>query len=201
VNEGERKFIGDPVEGAAGNDVTSTPWLAIYLSPATWWICSQQFCRATGQIFFASWFATYLQETRHVSVEQSGLLNSLPLVATILGAFIGGAVSDFILARSTSLRLARSGLAAVSMLLCASFVFGAYFIQQPVLAVMTISLGTFCAAMGGPCAHTVTIDMGGRHIAVLFATMNMIGNLGAAAFWLLLNPKRTILDHSFLSGR
>ena len=232
VNEGERKFIGDPLEGADKDDVTSTPWLGIYLSPATWWICSQQFCRAAGHIFFASWFATYLQETRHVSVEQSGLLNSLPLAASILGAFIGGAVSDFMLARCASLRLARSGLAAVSMLLCASLVFSTYFIQQPLLAVMTISLGTFFAAVGGPCAYTVTIDMGGRHIAVLFATMNMSGNLGAflfiwlvpkiigwtgswdgvlalfgilylaaAAFWLLLNPKGTILDHSLFSSR
>ena len=232
VNPAEREFIGaqpDASDEAGDKDAQSTPWLAIYSSPATWWICGQQFCRAAGYIFFASWFATYLQETRGVSVEQSGWLNGLPLAGSILGAFIGGALSDFILARSGSLRLARSGLAATSMLLCSAFVFGAYSIQQPLLAVITISLGTFCAAVGGPCAYTVTMDMGARHIAVLFGTMNMIGNFGAflfiwlvpkiiyrtgnwdavlmvfgllylaaAAFWLLLNPKGTILDHSLL---
>jgi sugar phosphate permease len=203
-------------------------WPAIYLSPATWWICGQQFCRAAGQIFFSSWFATYLQETRGVSVEQSGLLNSFPLIGIVAGAFVGGTVSDFILVRTGSRWWARSGVATASMLLCAVFVWGAYCIEQPLLAVAVISLGTFWSAIGGPCAYTVTIDMGGRHTAVLFATMNMVGNLGAfafirlvpeitrhtgwdavlavfgglylaaALFWLPINPRSTVLDQSLM---
>jgi hypothetical protein len=114
------------------------------------------------------------------------------------------------------------------MLLCAVFVFFAYFIADPLLAVVAISLGTFCAAIGGPCAYTVTIDMGGGQTAVLFATMNMVGNLGAfafirmvpeitgylswnavlalfgalylgaALFWLLINPRRTVAEQSLI---
>ncbi len=144
------------------------------------------------------------------------------------GSFIGGAVSDLILVRSGSLRLARSGVAFVSMLLCSLFILCAYFIANPFFAVVTISLGTFCASIGGPCAYTVTIDMGGRHTAVLFATMNMVGNLGAfafirlvpeitqhlgwnsvlalfgvlyvgaAAFWLMINPQRTVVEQSLI---
>lgn len=225
VNESERELIGRrsaPIEGQ------QTDWLGLYLSPATWWICGQQFCRAAGQIFFATWFATYLQETRGVTVAESGFLSSLPIIGIVTGSLIGGAVSDFILIRTKSKRLARSWLAAVSMLLCTLFVFCAYFIANPLLAVITISLGTFCAAIGGPCGYTVTIDMGGRHTAVLFATMNMVGNLGAfafaslvpkiiqliswdavlvlfgllyvgaAGFWLLINPQGTVVEQSLI---
>ncbi len=226
TNQAERDLIlrnqPPPKEKSSGD------WLRVYLSPPTWWICGQQFCRAAGQIFFSTWFATYLQETRGVSVEQSGFLNSLPLIGIVTGAFIGGSISDFILVRTGNRWFARSGVASISMLMCALFVGGAYFIENPLLAVVTISLGTFCAAVGGPCAYTVTIDMGGRHTAILFGTMNMVGNLGAFAFirlvpelieflpwdavlalfgvlylgacvfWLLLNPRGTVLDQSLM---
>jgi MFS transporter, ACS family, D-galactonate transporter len=165
-------------EEAAG----PTPWLAFLTSPATWWICGQQFCRGAGQIFFASWFPTFLQESRGVSVEGSGFLNMLPLIALVLGAFLGGAVSDRVLIVTGSRWLARSGVAGASMVFCAAFVGLAYFIEDPILAVVTISIGTFGSAVGGPCAYTITIDMGGRHVATLFGAMNMIGNLGAMAF-------------------
>jgi sugar phosphate permease len=228
VNEEERGLI--EANQLAQADVGSSAWLSIYCSPATWWICGQQFCRGAGQIFFSSWFATYLQEARGVSVEQSGFLNSLPLLGIVSGAFIGGAVSDFVLVRTGNRRLARSGVACVSMLLCAGFVFCAYMIADPILAVVAISLGTFAAAVGGPCAYTVTIDMGGGHTAVLFATMNMVGNLGAfgfirlvpeiteyiswdavlalfgvlylgaAAFWFLIDPRSTVIQQSLIAS-
>jgi sugar phosphate permease len=159
-----------------------TPWLAIFSSPATWFICGQQFCRAAGQIFFSSWFATYLQETRGVSISTAGILNSMPLIALVLGSLLGGFVSDGILALTQSRILARSGLAAFCMLSCALLVFFASATQEPLLAVLLISIGTFFAAVGGPCAYTITMDMGGPHVATLFGTMNMIGNLGAFAF-------------------
>ena len=225
ANPAERSLIGEPTHS---KKKVPGAWLGIYLSPPTWWICGQQFCRGAGQIFFASWFATYLQETRGVSVAQSGILNSLPLAGIVAGALIGGMVSDYVLAKTGSRRWARSGVAAISMLLCAMFVVIAYFIANPVLAVSVIACGTFCAAVGGPCAYTVTIDLGGEYTAVLFGTMNMIGNLGAFAFirvvpevtdslgwdavlgvfavlylgaavcWLLVNPNGSILDRSLL---
>jgi len=159
-----------------------TPWLAIYSSPATLWICCQQFCRAAGQIFFGSWFATYLQETHDITVARSGYLNSLPMIALVVGALAGGAISDGLLAWTGSRSIARKWLSFVCMTLCASLVFSAYFVQQPEIAVLIISAGSFCAAVGGPCSYTITIDMGGRHVGTLFGTMNMVGNLGALAF-------------------
>ena len=45
--------------------------------------------------------------------------------------------------------------------------------------------GAFCAAFAGPCAYSATIDMGGRHVTMVFSLMNMAGNLGAVAFPIL----------------
>ncbi len=180
VHSGE---VSDPPVTSVDSQLGEpTPWLAIYSSPATWWICAQQFCRAAGQIFFGSWFATYLQQTHEVTVERSGILNSLPMFTLVAGSLSGGVISDGLLALTGSRSIARKWLAAGCMALCAGLVFGAYFVQQPVIAVLIISVGSFCAAVGGPCAYTITIDMGGRHVGTLFGTMNMIGNLGALAF-------------------
>jgi ACS family glucarate transporter-like MFS transporter len=184
VNDAELALIeqGREHEAKHLSGKAAIPWLAFVSSPATWWICSQQFFRAAGQIFFASWFPTYLQESRGVTVETSGVLNMLPLLALVAGSLIGGAVSDRVLHITGSRWLARSGVAGASMLVCALFIGLAYFIQNPLLAVIVISLGMFGSAVGGPCAYSITIDMGGRHVATLFGAMNMVGNLGAMAF-------------------
>jgi MFS transporter, ACS family, D-galactonate transporter len=157
----------------------ATPWLAIISSPAMWCICGQQFFRAAGYIFFASWFPTYLQETRHVSIAQSGILGSLPLLAVVIGGLLGGAASDAVYRHTQSLRLARRGLAASALFLCAMLIFAAYFIADPVWACLTISAGMLVYAVGGPTSYAITIDMGGRHVGTVFSTMNMAGNIGA----------------------
>lgn len=159
-----------------------TPWRHLFASPATWWICGQQFCRAAAQIFFSSWFATYLQETRGVSIKESGLYSMLPLFALVAGTLVGGRVIDLIFQRTGSLRASRQGVACCSLVVCALLVFVATSAEGATAAVTLVSAGVFFAGLAGPSGYTITIDMGGRHVAPLFSTMNMIGNFGALAF-------------------
>jgi sugar phosphate permease len=196
TNEAERMLVSGPaVDGAAPLHASApTPWLALLASPAMWLICSQQFFRAGGQVFFASWFATYLQETRGVSLEKSAWLTVLPVVAMMVAALMGGGVSDYVYHISGSLDRARRGVAASSLLLCALIVAGAYFVADPVVAVAIISIGIFCAGFAGPCAYAVTIDMGGRHVPAVFSTMNMIGNFGAGLLAWIVPHYRTGVD-------
>jgi nitrate/nitrite transporter NarK len=145
-----------------------------------WGICGQQFFRAAGYSFYTTWFPTYLQSTHAAGVAESGVLTSLPLVAVICGSLIGGMLSDAILIRTGSRRLARQVLAATCMAICALLIFAATELRDATWAVVVISVGSFCSAIGGPCAYTVTIDLGGKQIATVFGAMNMTGNFGAA---------------------
>ncbi|MCZ6795134.1 MAG: MFS transporter [Planctomycetota bacterium] len=160
----------------------ATPWLAIASSPAVWWICGQQFFRAAGNIFFATWYATYLQQAHGVSVKESGLFTTLPILAVAVGSLLGGAVSDAVLARTGSRRLARQGVATASLVACGSLVFLASLASGVTLEVLIVTAGMFCFALGSPCAYTITIDMGGSHVATVFSVMNMSGNIGAMLF-------------------
>jgi MFS family permease len=159
-----------------------TPWRRLFTSPAMGWICAQQFFRAAGYMFFGSWFATYLMETRPVSIGESGVLTSLPLWGYVLGSPVGGMISDRILARTGSRRLSRQGVAIASQLGCGFLILLAFPIAGAWPAVLLISAGAFLASFAGAVAYTITIDMGGKHVATVFSMMNMSGNLGAMAF-------------------
>jgi nitrate/nitrite transporter NarK len=81
-------------------------------------------------------------------------------------------------------------MSIASLLACAGLIFWALVIDDALAAVLVISVGSFFAALASPCAYAMTIDMGGPHLATVNATMNMMGNLGAWVFpilvpWLL----------------
>lgn len=192
VNEAERALIEEGETPVEATEKAAVPWNVLLASPAMWFLCLQQFCRAAGYIFFASWFATYLQEARGVTILKSGWLTTLPLVADVTGCLFGGFLSDWILRRSGNRRLARQGLAVTALLLCAGLIATAWSVTDPVLAVLTISAGMFCAATANPVLAATVMNLGGPHVATVSATANMSGNLGAAAFpivvpWLLAN--------------
>ncbi len=155
--------------------------LAIARSPSMWWLCGQQICRAAGYMFFASWFPTFLQVTRGVSVEESGYLQGVVLAGALMGCIFGGLVTDWVWRRTKSLRVSRSGVGAASLGTCAIVILGAWFVQSTEVAVFLLALGAFCAAFAGPCAFAATIDIGGPRVPQVAGMMNMSGNLAAAA--------------------
>jgi MFS family permease len=176
---------GRPAElsQSANAPAEPTPWLALATSPALWFICGQQVFRAAGYTFYGSWFATFLKEGRGVSTDwMAGLLNMLPVLVVVPASFLGGVASDWILARTGSLSASRKSLATGSILACSAAYFLVYAFEDVWLMVGMISLGSFCVSLAGPCAYSITIDMGGRHVSVVFSIMNMAGNLGAAVF-------------------
>lgn len=154
---------------------------AILLSPVMGWLCCQQVCRASGYMFFATWFPTFLQETRGVSVKDSGYLQGLVLAGTLTGSLFGGMITDWIWRSTKSLRLSRSGVGATALSGCSLLILAAWFVKSPTLAVALLTLGALFAALAGPCAFAATIDIGGPRVPQVFGLMNMCGNFAAAA--------------------
>jgi nitrate/nitrite transporter NarK len=69
-----------------------------------------------------------------------------------------------------------------AMAVCTVVAVGAYFAPTVWLTVVLISVGAFCGMAGGVSGYSVAIAYGGKRVAIVFATMNMCGNLGAALF-------------------
>lgn len=159
----------------------ATPWRAILLHPVIWFLCGQQICRAAGYMFFASWFPTFLQQTRGVSIADSGYLQAFVFTGTMTGCLCGGLLTDWIWRRTQNLRLSRSGVGAAFLTGCAGLILAAWFVENTTLAVALLALGALFAALAGPCAFSATIDIGGDHVTQVFGLMNMMGNFSAAA--------------------
>lgn len=155
--------------------------LTIAFSPVMLWLCGQQICRASGYMFFASWFPTFLQETRGVTVAQSGYLQGLVFAGTLTGCIFGGVLTDWIWRRTGGVRLSRSGVGAAALGACSMLILGAWFVQNAGLAMALLTLGAFFAALAGPAAFAATIDIGGARVPQVFGLMNMVGNFAAAA--------------------
>jgi MFS family permease len=201
VNPAERDLIRGVSEasresrtGADSVDPQETSTLrafgAMARAPAMWALCTQAFFQAFGFVFYITWFPAFLEKGRGVKFAEAGDLTVLPLIGTVLGAFLGGFLADAILIRTGSKWLSRCGVAALSLTLCAAATLAAGATRQPVVAVTIIAVGMLCGGLAKPMQWAATMDLTGTHSAVGFAVMNMSGNLGA-----ILCPK--ILGHMF----
>ncbi len=186
VNDSELQLLGhspvDPGEHHASDEIEPIPWRELLLNRAMAWFCAQQFFRAAGYVFYSSWFTTYLKNARGVTnLTLAGILTSLPLCTYALGSFAGGWFSDWLLVRTGSRGISRKLLTIVSQLMFTMFLIIAYPVSNATIAVLIISAGSFCAAIGGPIAYAVAIDVGRNHVRPVFSLMNMWGNVGAFA--------------------
>lgn len=145
-------------------------------------LCLQQFQRAAATALFFTWFPRFLQETKGVSSAESGELAAWPLLAGIAGALIGGSASDWLLRRTGRERASRCGLSVGAMVVAAGTSVGAYYANSAAEVVVLVSAAAFCAYIAGPAAYAAALSMGGTRVAIVFATMNMAGNVGAGVF-------------------
>lgn len=167
-----------PPEAASGG----ARWTRLVTDGQMLLLCFQQFLRAGAMVFFYTWFARFLQETKGLSPQDAGALAFWPPFAGAFGGVTGGLVSDWLFRRTGNSRLARQGMTIVALLVCTGVTAAAYFVADPHVAVLLISIGTFCGMASGVSAYTLAISYGGKRVATVFATMNMSGNLGATLF-------------------
>jgi len=183
VNDAERALI---LEGGGPSDAkrirARTPWGRMLTSYRMWLIGGQQFFRAAAQVFFGTWFGTFLYESPGLSDREVAVLASVPPALLIVGSMLGGVLSDWLLHRTGSRRVSRQGLAVVNLALCAAIFVSAALADNTYLRVGLISAGCLFMTIGGVSAYAITLDVGGSHVATVFSTMNMCGSIGAAVF-------------------
>ena len=86
-----------------------------------------QFGGNSTQVFFVTWFPTYLVTARGMTFIQAGLMTSLPYIGASIGVLTGGLLSDMLLKRTGSANLARKlpifgGMLLASTIVLANFV-------------------------------------------------------------------------------
>ena len=85
-----------------------------------------QFGGNSTQVFFVTWFPTYLVTARGMTFIQAGLMTSLPYIGASNGVLTGGLLSDMLLKRTGSANLARKLPIVGGMLLASTIVAANY---------------------------------------------------------------------------
>ena len=181
-------FVDAPRSGGA--EASTSPPLPqpqgsfslVFLSLTMWLVGLQQAFRAGSNRFYDNWLPTYLQEARACSKLTAANLSSWPQYAGVIGGLVGGLLSDWVLQRTGSRRAGRQGVAIASLLLGSLFFVAGYYTPDVTAAMLLLSAGTFITIFAAPCSYALTMDLGGRNLGIVFATMNMFGNLGSFAF-------------------
>ncbi len=161
---------------------SSNLWRRMLFSGSLILLCAQQFFRAAAMVFFLTWFPTFLQKTRGVSLTDSGILTTIAGIGGVVGSLAGGFASDWLLSVTGNKRLSRQGIAVAGMAMCALLITLSATVENTNTSIAIISLGAFCATFGGVSGYTVAIEFGGKQAATVFSTMNMCGNIGAMLF-------------------
>lgn len=160
--------------------------LGMLANPSMWGICIQSFFRAAGYAFFVTWFFAFLEYVYGVDKASAGMLNSLPLIAVVVGSLAGGVVVDRLLKSTGSKWISRSGTAIVALALSGVLTMASAWTASAAQLSVVIALGALFSGLGSPAAWAATIDIGGRHTAVVMGTMNMAGGLAGVVLPVLL---------------
>ena len=199
VNDAERRLIEGPIPTPAvpvpaARSIRRTLPLFAVLAIAL--LCAQQACRAGATRLLDNPMPTYYEKSGRLDavipltdeasqqerVRLAAFLTGCLLIAQVVGSLMGGVLSDFVLRRTGSLRLARNGVALCSLMGSVALYLVAYPIANVYAATAVFGLGLLVFSFSSPCAYALTIDMGGKDLAIVFSLMNMAGNLGAFAF-------------------
>ena len=107
-----------------------------------------QFGGNSTQVFFLTWFPTYLVTARHMTFLTAGAVAAVPYVAASIGGLVGGFASDTLLKKTGSANLARK-LPIVSGMLLASSIVAANYVpaNDNVTVIAILSLAFFGQGM------------------------------------------------------
>jgi MFS family permease len=175
VNAAEAALL--PVEAVSAGEFKA-PWKALFTSRTVWCLCGQYFACSYSFWFFITWFPTYLLDARGFDVKHSALLAGTPLFVGACGSLLAGWVAPILSRRFGSVANVRRGMGAAGALGGAALLVLATWLTHPYLAVLAITLVAFCNDIQLPGAWTACMDVGGKSVATLSGTMNMMGNVG-----------------------
>jgi sugar phosphate permease len=185
VNQAELAHIRGTDEKGNINQLTiekkaQVPWRTLLRSPNMWAIMCAYFTYVYCLWIFLSWLPSYLVEYRHFTLLKVGLFASLPLFAGVVGDTVGGVVSDWLLKKTGSAKIARRSVAIVGLLGCVAFIVPAALTEDGYTAVYCLTGALFFLECTIGPAWAVPMDVGGKHSGTVSGMMNMAGNIGGA---------------------
>jgi MFS family permease len=133
---------------AAARKVEARQWGRLVRHRPMWGLMLAAFFGGYAVWMYQTWLPAYLEMQQHISIARTGMLASIPLVCSILGAISGGAVSDRLVRRGMHIVAARRVPSIVGLILSGVFTITATQAHGATQAVVLISAAMFFLAFG-----------------------------------------------------
>src|SRR5208282_5139141 len=159
---------------------STVPWGILFRSPNMWAIMCAYFTYVYCLWIFLSWLPSYLVDYRHFTLLKVGIFASLPLWAGVIGDTVGGVVTDWLLVKTGSAKLAHRAVAITGMLGCAVFIVPAAVTEDAYTAIYCLTIAMFFLECTIGPSWAVPMHVGGKYSGTVSGVMNMAGNIGGA---------------------
>lgn len=189
VNNLELSLIRGSPKPAPDSPHPRVPWFRIVSSGTMWALFGMYFCSAYGFYFLSTWLPTFLIQDHGLSLQRSGLYAGLPLAAGAVGCLAGGALSDWMVRRTGSLKWARRSIAMSGFVLAAVGFALAGTAHTGLTAVLWLAFAEAAYDLTLPVSWATVVDIGGAFGGTTGAFMNMASSISAmvssvSAAWL-----------------
>lgn len=203
VNAAELELLKDNAENSVSHG--AVPWRALVTRPTMWLLCMQYFCLSYGWYFYVTWLPDYLKSERGMDIKSnvvmkaladvletsvspeltmkllSAALAGIPLLFGGFGCLIAGAISSRLIAGGVTVTKVRRVLGIVGFTGAATLLMISFYIKDPLLAMLSMGMASFCNDLTIPGSWTTCMDVGGNFAGTVSGSMNMMGNFGGMA--------------------
>jgi predicted MFS family arabinose efflux permease len=153
------------------------PWSVALRSTNFWAILVVALCYVYTFYFFQSWFHTYLVKVHRYS-ESDLRLSSLPFFVAAGANFAGGSVSN-VLVKRIGLKWGRCSIGAVSLAISGLCAIAILFTENPLGAMILLSLMYAGITFQQPIMFAVCLDVGGPYAGAMVGAMNTASQVGS----------------------
>jgi MFS family permease len=202
-NAAELELLKENEQNVRGHG--DVPWGELVTRPTMWLLWAQYFCLSYGWYFYITWLPTYLKEGQGMELKSNavmkwlaGLLEGvlspaatdavlkaalagIPLLFGGFGSLTAGSISNHLLLRGGSVVRIRRGFAFLGFTGAAALLMISFYIKDPLLAMLSMGLASFCNDLTMPGSWSTCMDVGGKYAGTVSGSMNMMGNLGGMA--------------------
>ncbi len=154
------------------------PWRSLFGHRMVWSMMIGFFCINFVAYFFITWFPTYLVKTFHLTTLKFGFLGMIPGIASMLGGWVGGYVSDTLVRRGMKVSKARK-ICLVGGLLGTSTIGLAVISPSIETALLALSASYFSSTFAAASVWCLPGDIAptDAHIGSLGGIQNTAANL------------------------
>ncbi len=168
---------GAPAASASAVTQANIPWRPLLQRMAP--ITIVYFCYGWTLWLFLSWLPQYFLHSHGLDLKKSALFASSVFFAGVVGDTLGGIVTDRLLRRTASLRVARSRMVGICMAASLVSLLPTLFFHSAAVALVCLSLGFFFAEMTIGPMWAVPMDIAPEYAGTACGMMNTGSALAA----------------------